>query len=69
MAEPLTFSARAFLAVPREALWEFLSDTDRLNRTIDLPAVRFVPLTDPSKKGHYDAETRKMGVRLIQEVK
>lgn len=31
----------AFIAAPREALWEFIADTDRLNRELKLPAVQF----------------------------
>ena len=46
------------LRVPPAALWAFLSDTERMNRAVDLPPVAFLPLPDRSKKGHYRAETK-----------
>ena len=67
MASPLTFSDRVFLAVPREEVWAFLSDTERLNRAIALPPVRFVPRSDPAKKGYYDAEARALGMKIAYE--
>lgn len=30
-----------FIAAPREALWTFIADTDRLNRELKLPSVQF----------------------------
>ncbi len=67
MPEPISVSTRAFFAIPPEALWSFLADTERLNRAMKLPAVRFVPLPDPAKKGHYQAETSVWGMRLAYE--
>jgi class 3 adenylate cyclase len=59
--------AKARLRVSPEALWAFLSDTDRLNRTIGLSAVRFVPYSEPEKKGHYRAQTSFLGLTLSYE--
>jgi adenylate cyclase len=67
VAEPLTVSARIRLEVPLDRLWDFLSDTERLNRAVNLPAISFVPLPDPQKKGYYRAETSFLGVRLAYE--
>lgn len=67
MAAPLLLSAKTSVALPPEKLWAFLADTDRMNRAIDLPAIRFVPLLDPTKTGHYRAETHVMGMLLEYE--
>ena len=67
MAAPVDVSAKAAFAVPPGVLWSFLADTDRLNRAVSLPPVRFVPLPDPTRKGHYRAEARFMGVTLAYE--
>ncbi len=53
--------------VPVQDLWHFLYDTDRLNRSVGLPTVSFVPDPDPSKKGHYAAEARLGPIRLKYE--
>ena len=58
MPAPVDLSATVRLEVEPAKLWEFLADTDRLNRTVGLSAVTFTPFPDPSKKGHYRAETR-----------
>lgn len=67
MADPLELTARTSVALSPEKIWAFLSDTDRMNRAVDLPAVRFVPIPDPSKTGHYRAETHVMGMLLEYE--
>jgi class 3 adenylate cyclase len=59
--------ARTTLAVPPETLWSFLADTDRLNRAVALPPIQFVPFPDPTKKGHYRAETKFLGVTMSYE--
>jgi class 3 adenylate cyclase len=64
---PVDVSAKATLAVPPDRLWAFLADTDRLNRTVALPPVQFVPLPDPSKKGHYRAEAKFLGLTMSYE--
>ena len=55
------------LAVQPEALWTFLSDTDSLNRAIDLPTVKFTPVADPKEKGHFVAETKMLGTRVAYD--
>ena len=65
MVDPQTFSVKATLAVPREALWSLLADTERLNRAIGLGGVRFVP--NPARKGYYEAEARQLGITLAYE--
>src|SRR5947209_5825712 len=67
VAQPLTVSARVRLEVPLDRLWDFLSDTERLNRAVNLPAISFVPLPDPQKKGYYRAETSFLGVKVAYE--
>jgi class 3 adenylate cyclase len=67
VAGPIPLSAKAVLQVSPEAVWAFLADTERMNRAIGLAPVRFVPLPDPAKKGHYRAETRFMGLRSEYE--
>jgi len=67
VAEPVTVSARIRLEVPLDRLWDFLSDTERLNRAVNLPAISFVPLPDPQKKGYYRAETSFLGVKVAYE--
>ena len=64
---PIHVVAREKLRVSPGALWDFLSDTDRLNRAIGLPAVRFAPLPEPDKKGHYRAQTSFLGLTLSYE--
>jgi class 3 adenylate cyclase len=67
MPASVFLSAKAQLRVPTAALWSFLADTDRLNRQINLPAVRFVPVPDTHKKGHYTAQARSFGMRVSYE--
>ena len=63
----LEFSERITLNVPIGDVWHFLYDTDRLNRSLGLPTVSFVPDPDTSKKGHYAAEARLGPIRLRYE--
>ena len=55
---PVDLSTKVRLRVPPERLWDFLADTDRMNRAVGLPSVSFTPLPDRSKKGHYHAEAK-----------
>jgi adenylate cyclase len=65
--DPISLTARASVTLPPERIWAFLSDTDRMNRAISLPAIRFVPIPDPSKKGHFRAETHVLGMLVEYE--
>lgn len=67
MAAPLSVTARVTVDVPLDRMWDFLSDTERLNRAVDLPAISFVPLPDPAKKGYYTAETVFLGMKFSYE--
>jgi class 3 adenylate cyclase len=67
VATPLTVSAKIRIQVPLDLLWEFLSDTERLNRAVDLPAINFAPVPDPQKKGYYTAETTFLGMKLVYD--
>lgn len=58
---------KARINVPLDALWNFLSDTERMNRAIDLPPVTFVPLPDPTKKGYYTAEATYLGMKMVYQ--
>ncbi len=55
------------LQVPRNALWEFLSDTDRLNKAVGLPAITFTPNPDPSKTGYFVGRIRFMGLTFTYD--
>ncbi|HYF00377.1 MAG TPA: adenylate/guanylate cyclase domain-containing protein [Planctomycetota bacterium] len=67
MPEPLVVSVKATFRVPPDELWAFLADTDRMNRVVDLPPVRFAPFPDPAKTGHYRAEAKLLGLTLAYE--
>ncbi len=60
-------SKKLVLHVPRKALWDFLSDTDRLNKAVGLPAIEFTPHPDQSKKGYYKAKAKLLGVKISYE--
>ncbi len=64
---PVNIVHRVTIQVPPAALWAFLSDTERMNRAVALPPVTFFPLLDRSKKGHFRAETRWLGLKLSYE--
>ena len=67
VADPVSASVKAAIQAPPGELWRFLSDTERLNRAVDLPVVSFVPLPDRRKKGHFRAETSVFGMTLKYE--
>src|SRR6185295_13501902 len=67
VGDPVNVSAKSQLKVPLDALWTFLSDTERLNRAADLPPVTFVPLPDPQKKGYYKAEATYLGMKMTYD--
>ncbi len=67
MADEIAVRERAALASEPEAVWTLLADTDRLNRAVGLPPVRFAPWPDPSRRGHYRAETRFLGLTMRYE--
>src|SRR5436190_18220980 len=67
VAAPVNVTAKIRVQVPLERLWDFLSDTERVNRAVDLPAINFSPLPDPQKKGYYKAETRFLGLTLAYD--
>ena len=67
MRAPVHLSVRTTLQVLPGVLWAFLADTDRLNRAVGIPRVRFLPDPDPGKKGHYQAEIRLWGWRWAYE--
>ncbi len=65
--EPISIVAKSHLNVPLDALWAFLSDTERLNRAVDLPPVTFIPVPDPQKKGYYKAEATYLGMKMVYD--
>jgi adenylate cyclase len=67
VAAPIVLTAKSPVSLSPEKVWAFLADTDRMNRAIDLPSIRFVPLPDRSLTGHYKAETHVMGMLLEYE--
>jgi len=64
---PVHLSVKTTLQVPPGVLWTFLADTDRINRAVGIPRVRFLPDPDPGRKGHYQAEIRLWGWRWAYE--
>jgi class 3 adenylate cyclase len=64
---PVNISAKSHLQVPLDELWAFLSDTERLNRAVDLPPVTFVPVPDAGKKGYYKAEATYLGMKIVYD--
>jgi class 3 adenylate cyclase len=64
---PLSVSSKIRVQVPLDRLWDFLADTERVNRAVDLPAIQFSPLPDPQKKGYYRAETTFLGMKLAYD--
>lgn len=67
MARAVLLSRTARIRLPKQDLWSFLADTDRLNRNIDLSPVHFAPMLDRRRKGHFSAETRSYGRRVRYE--
>ena len=67
VSAPVNVSARSHLKVPLDALWAFLSDTERLNRAVDLPPVTFIPVAEPQKKGYYKAEATYLGMKMVYD--
>src|SRR5258708_4537238 len=64
---PIRLSSILRLNVPPKIIWDFLADTDRLNKSIGLPAISFTPVEDPKMRGHYKAATKYFGVALHYE--
>jgi len=64
---PVNVTAKIRVQVSLERLWDFLADTERVNRAVDLPAINFAPLQDPTKKGYYRAETTFLGMKLAYD--
>ena len=64
---PVNILAKSQIKVPLDALWSFLSDTERLNRAVDLPPVTFVPVPDVQKKGYYKAEATYLGMKMVYD--
>lgn len=56
-----------YFDLPTEILWKFLADTDQLNKNIGLPDVSFIPLSDPSRKGYYNAVIKFLGIKIKYE--
>jgi class 3 adenylate cyclase len=65
--KPIKIDQTTFFKLPPEILWKFLADTDQLNRNIGLPDVSFVPLSEPVRKGYYNAVIRFLGIKIRYE--
>ena len=63
----MNVSLHAEIPLPPADVWAFLGDTDRLNRLVDLPSIRFRPPADSAEKGHYRAETHVFGMLVTYE--
>lgn len=57
----------AHFNLPTEILWKYLADTDQLNKNIGLPDVSFVPLSEPVRKGYYNAVIKFLGIKIKYE--
>jgi class 3 adenylate cyclase len=67
VSAPVNVVAKSHIKVPLDALWAFLSDTERLNRAVDLPPVTFIPVADTQKKGYYKAEATYLGMKMVYD--
>ena len=67
MPAPVDVAVKARLPLPPDEVWRFMADTDRLNRAIDLPVIRFLPLPNPDLKGRYRAETHLFGMLMTYD--
>jgi class 3 adenylate cyclase len=65
--KPIKIDQTTFFKLPPEIVWKFLADTDQLNRNIGLPDVSFVPLSEPVRKGYYNAVIRFLGIKIRYE--
>jgi class 3 adenylate cyclase len=65
--KPIKIHETAYFNLPAEILWKYLADTDQLNRNIGLPDVSFVPLSEPVRKGYYNAVIRFLGIKIRYE--
>jgi adenylate cyclase len=62
--DPVRSVAEATVAAPREKLWRLLANTERLNRSIGLPAVSFGPPAGGSKAFVRPASARMYGISI-----
>jgi adenylate cyclase len=65
--KPIKIHETAYFNLPTEILWKYLADTDQLNKNIGLPEVSFVPLSEPVRKGYYNAVIKFLGVKIKYE--
>ncbi|MBI3189419.1 MAG: adenylate/guanylate cyclase domain-containing protein [Ignavibacteriales bacterium] len=63
-SQSIKVSRKIVLQVPRMALWQFLADTDRLNKLVGLPAIDFTPLDNILNKGYYHARAKLFGIQI-----
>jgi class 3 adenylate cyclase len=63
MSDPIHFESETVLGIPPADLWPLLADTDRLNRTLDLPPVAYALRADASGS-RLEASARTMGITL-----
>lgn len=65
--KPIEIQETAYFNLPTEILWKYLADTDQLNKNIGLPDVSFVPLSEPVRKGYYNAVIKILGLKIRYE--
>jgi adenylate cyclase len=65
--KPIKIHETAYFDLPTEILWKYLADTDQLNKNIGLPDVSFVPLSEPVRKGYYNAVIKFLGIKIRYE--
>jgi adenylate cyclase len=65
--KPIRIRETAYFNLPTEILWKYLADTDQLNKNIGLPDVSFVPLSEPTRKGYYNAMIKFLGITVKYE--
>ncbi len=63
----LQFDFRWELDSPPRALWPLVTNTERLNRAVGLPSVRFQDLREPGQRPRREAETRMGGMAAAWE--
>src|SRR5436190_22820643 len=64
---PLRLSLTYTFPVPPDRLWPIVADTDRLNRALGLPDVRYETLTEQKEVGRLAVRARRLRVLAFEE--
>src|SRR3954447_9320016 len=64
---PLRLSLTYTFSVSPDRLWPIVADTDRLNRVLGLPDMRYQPLTEESEVGRLKVRARQLALVAFEE--